>query len=77
MKGTRRTGFLLIVLLLGILLGRLDGVTVLLIFAPMMLLWLMAWDEKRYKKEMRTRQHPGTYSREFSNQKNSVPSPRN
>lgn len=50
MQGIRRTGLLLCILFFGIFLGRLTFSAILLITAPISLLWFMSWDEKRYRK---------------------------
>lgn len=47
MKAIRRFGFILIVLFLGVLIGRFTLLTVSLIFIPLLILWGMLWDNKK------------------------------
>lgn len=49
MTAIRRIGAILVVLLIGIFLGFLGWKNALLVVAPLILLWLMSWDEKRYR----------------------------
>lgn len=48
MEAIRRYGFILVVLLVGILIGRAGFLVSFLIFCPLSIIWLFAWDEKRY-----------------------------
>lgn len=50
MKGIRRAGVLLIVLVVGMFLGHLSSSMLLLISAPLFLLWLLNWDEQKYQE---------------------------
>lgn len=50
MKATRRFGFILFILLLGIVIGHLQLRTILLIICPLLVLWLILWDDKRFRQ---------------------------
>ncbi|MGX7328653.1 hypothetical protein [Enterococcus bulliens] len=49
MEAIRRYGFILIVLLVGMLLGHAGSLISFLIFCPLGIMWLVAWDDKRYR----------------------------
>ena len=49
MEAIRRYGFILVVLLVGMLLGRAGTLISFLIFCPLGIMWLVAWDDKRYR----------------------------
>ncbi|MGX7351489.1 hypothetical protein RU97_GL000907 [Enterococcus canis] len=48
MKSIRRAGALFVVLFIGIFLGTLGWQTALLLIAPLLLIWMFLWDERRY-----------------------------
>lgn len=49
MKGIRRFGLMIILLALGIFIGRLGTQATILIFSSLILLWFILWDEKKYR----------------------------
>ncbi|MBO0477668.1 hypothetical protein DOK76_11335 [Vagococcus sp. DIV0080] len=49
MEAIRRYALLLIVLVLGIILGTLGWQAALIVLTPLVMIWLMLWDEKSYK----------------------------
>ena len=49
MKAVRRFGFILLVLIVGILIGHMQLTTILLIVCPLLVLWLILWDDKRFR----------------------------
>lgn len=49
MEAIRRYALLLIVLVLGIILGTLGWQAALIVLTPLVMVWLMIWDEKSYK----------------------------
>ncbi|MDH6365526.1 Na+-transporting methylmalonyl-CoA/oxaloacetate decarboxylase gamma subunit [Enterococcus sp. PF1-24] len=54
MKATRRFGLLLSILFLGCLLGILGMQVVILVLAPLFLVWFINWDESRYFQREQT-----------------------
>ncbi|HIY58846.1 MAG TPA: hypothetical protein H9829_11770 [Candidatus Tetragenococcus pullicola] len=70
MKATRRFGFILFILLLGIVIGHLQLRTILLIICPLLVLWLILWDDKRFHQAETKQQeklshfdiHPSSHS---------------
>lgn len=57
MKTVRRFGFILWVLFIGIIIGYFGFLTAVLVFCPLMMLWFMLWDEKKFKQAERRRDH--------------------
>lgn len=51
MEAIRRYAVLLIVLVLGIILGTLGWQAALIVLTPLIMIWLMLWDEKSYKRK--------------------------
>ncbi|MGX7024418.1 hypothetical protein [Vagococcus hydrophili] len=49
MEAIRRYAVLLIVLVLGVVLGTLGWQAALVVLTPLVMIWLMLWDEKSYK----------------------------
>ncbi len=49
MEAIRRYALLLIVLVLGIILGTFGWQAALIVLTPLVMIWLMLWDEKSYK----------------------------
>lgn len=49
MEAIRRYALLLIVLVLGIILGTVGWQAALIVLTPLVMIWLMVWDEKSYK----------------------------
>ena len=53
MRAMRRFGFILVVLVVGILLGNIGIRSALLILTPLAILWFLLWDEKKYRQVKR------------------------
>lgn len=51
MEAIRRYAVLLIVLVLGVVLGTLGWQAALVVLTPLVMIWLMLWDEKSYKNK--------------------------
>jgi hypothetical protein len=49
MKTIRRFGFILFILFLGIVIGHASFLVTFLIVSPLLIIWLLAWDEKKYQ----------------------------
>lgn len=47
---SRLTLLLIVIAALGAIIASLGKTAILVTFPPLLLLWLMAWDEKMYKK---------------------------
>ncbi len=56
MKAIRRFGFILGVLLVGIIIGNLGMLTAILIVCPLFTLWLILWDNKKVRQAERRHQ---------------------
>ncbi|MHC5267753.1 hypothetical protein ACYSNO_01000 [Enterococcus sp. LJL98] len=50
MKAVRRFGFLIGVLLIGIIIGNFGSLIAFLILGPLFTLWLILWDDKRLRQ---------------------------
>lgn len=65
MASIRRYALLLIVLLIGIFLGTFGWRSALVFVIPLLMLWIMVWDEKTYEQKQAERhtktQQPYTY----------------
>ncbi|MGM0124209.1 hypothetical protein IGI37_001583 [Enterococcus sp. AZ194] len=57
MRAMRRFGFILFVLVVGILLGNIGIRSALLILTPLSILWFMLWDEKKYRQSEREKHY--------------------
>lgn len=55
MEAIRRYAVLLIVLVLGVVLGTLGWQAALVVLTPLVMIWLMVWDEKSYKNKQHER----------------------
>ncbi|HCM89989.1 MULTISPECIES: hypothetical protein [Vagococcus] len=55
MEAIRRYTVLLIVLVLGVVLGTLGWQAALVVLTPLVMIWLMVWDEKSYKSKQHER----------------------
>ncbi|KAF1302595.1 hypothetical protein IV487_00265 [Enterococcus saccharolyticus] len=55
MKAVRRFGFIIGVLLIGIIIGNFGMLTAVLIVCPLFILWLMLWDDKKFRQAERRR----------------------
>ncbi|KAF1296958.1 hypothetical protein BAU15_15195 [Enterococcus sp. JM4C] len=53
MRAMRRFGFILMVLVIGILLGNIGIRSAILILTPLAILWFTLWDEKKYRQTER------------------------
>lgn len=51
MEAIRRYALMLIVLVLGIVLGTFGWQAALVVLTPLVMIWLMLWDEKSYKRK--------------------------
>lgn len=51
MKAVRRFGFLIGVLFIGIIIGNLGSMIAFLILGPLLILWLILWDDKRLRQQ--------------------------
>ncbi|HLQ41039.1 MAG TPA: hypothetical protein VK118_08780 [Tetragenococcus sp.] len=56
MKEIRRFGFMIVVLIIGIMIGHFGLTISSLIICPLLTLWLLSWDEKKYKQTEYKRQ---------------------
>lgn len=56
MFAIRRYALILVVLVIGVLLGTLGIDVALIILTPLVLMWLMLWDEKSYRRSLQ-KQH--------------------
>lgn len=56
MFAIRRYALILVVLIIGVLLGTLGMDVALIILTPLVLMWLMLWDEKSYRRSLQ-KQH--------------------
>lgn len=68
MKATRRFGFIIGVLLVGIIIGNFSVMTAVLIVCPLFTLWLILWDDKKFRQAERKKNHQiitEYYSSEF------------
>lgn len=52
MFAIRRYALILVVLVVGIILGTLGLEVALIILTPLVLMWLMLWDEKSYRRSL-------------------------
>lgn len=50
MKGIRRFGFMIGVLIVGVMIGHFGLFIASLILCPLLTLWLLVWDEKKYRQ---------------------------
>ncbi|MGX4685654.1 hypothetical protein JNUCC83_01955 [Vagococcus sp. JNUCC 83] len=57
MFAIRRYALILVVLIIGIVLGNLGLDVALIIVTPLILLWLMLWDEKSYRRSQQKNHH--------------------
>lgn len=48
MIAVRRFGFVIAVLLLGLLIGKLGTLAAIIIFSGLFIVWFMLWDERKY-----------------------------
>jgi ABC-type transport system involved in cytochrome bd biosynthesis fused ATPase/permease subunit len=53
MKAIRRFGFIIFVLLIGIMIGNFSPLTVMLIVCPLFTLWMILWDDKKFRQAER------------------------
>lgn len=65
MKAVRRFGFMLWVLLMGIVIGYFGVLSAVLIFFPLMMLWFMLWDEKKFRQAERKRNRHYYHDHDF------------
>ncbi|WP_291292240.1 hypothetical protein [Enterococcus sp.] len=65
MKAVRRFGFMLWVLLIGIIIGYFGVLSAVLIFCPLMMLWFMLWDEKKFRQAERKRNQSYYHDHDF------------
>ncbi len=49
LKTIRRFGFILLVLFLGIFIGHASFLVTFLLVSPLLIIWLLAWDDKQYQ----------------------------
>ncbi|MGX6969714.1 hypothetical protein [Vagococcus bubulae] len=57
MFAIRRYALILIVLIIGVILGNMGLDVALIILTPLVLLWLMLWDEKSYRRSQQKHHH--------------------
>lgn len=57
MKAVRRFGFLIGVLLIGIIIGNFGSLIAFLILGPLFILWLILWDDKRLRQRRYQQQY--------------------
>jgi hypothetical protein len=65
MEAIRRAGLLIFVLIIGIFLGTLGLRSAFLIVTPLLILWFMSWDEKRYANSQKRKKNPDYIYRKF------------
>ena len=53
MKAIRRFGFIIGVLLVGIIIGNFGVLTAVLIVCPLFMFWLILWDDKKFRQAER------------------------
>jgi hypothetical protein len=53
MKAIRRFGFIIGVLLVGIIIGNFGALTAILIVCPLFMFWLILWDDKKFRQAER------------------------
>lgn len=68
MLALRRYAFILVVLIVGMFLGNMSLNIALLVLTPLVLIWLMLWDDKNYKRRqkqdyMKKQQHYCSYKK--------------
>ena len=56
MFAIRRYALMLVVLIIGILLGNMGIDVAIIIVTPLVLIWLMLWDEKSYRRSQQRHQ---------------------
>ncbi|MDN6639970.1 MAG: hypothetical protein L0L10_04235 [Tetragenococcus sp.] len=56
MKGIRRFGFIIAVLLIGIIIGHFGLFVSILFVSPLITLWLLLWDDKKITQSEYQRQ---------------------
>ncbi|MDR0921151.1 MAG: hypothetical protein LBM95_02085 [Lactobacillales bacterium] len=61
MHSVRRFGFILFILILGIILGSVGVKWAILSLIPLFILWLLAWDEKRFRRHVREQRYQEYY----------------
>lgn len=57
MKAIRRFGFIIGILLIGIIIGNFGMLTAILIVCPLLTLWLILWDDKKFRQAERRKKH--------------------
>lgn len=68
MIGIRRSGLLLLVLLLGIALGSMRMEIILLVTIPLILIWFVSFDEAQYKERLRQKHLHARHNYELKNE---------
>lgn len=51
MKAVRRFGFIIGVLVIGIIIGNFGSLIAFLILGPLLILWLILWDDQRLRQK--------------------------
>lgn len=51
MKGIRRLGLILVILVVGTILGNFGFETAVILLVPLFVFWLMLFDEKKYRQK--------------------------
>ena len=57
MKAVRRFGFLIGVLVIGIIIGNFGSLIAFLILGPLLILWLILWDDQRLRQKKYQQAH--------------------
>ena len=68
MKAIRRFGFIIGVLLVGIIIGNFGALTAVLIVCPLFMFWLILWDDKKFRqaeRKQKKQKHADYYSSEM------------
>lgn len=66
MKGIRRLGLILVILVVGTILGNFGFETAVILLVPLFVFWLMLFDEKKYRQKKRQQNYEMNYYNRYS-----------